>query len=135
MSITPQGSLWWDTLETPVAARAPLGGDTRRTSRSSVPATRAFGPRTTCRASTRACGSWSLESAVAGFGASGRNGGWCSAFFATSYTRIAKEHGLPAARAMHGAMCAAVDEVGAASAALGIDCHFAKGGTVSAARC
>jgi len=36
---------------------------------------------------------------------------------------------------MHRAMCAAVDEVGAASAALGIDCHFAKGGTVSAARC
>ena len=30
----------------------------RRTSRSSVPATRGFGPRTTCRASTRACGSW-----------------------------------------------------------------------------
>ena len=75
-----------------------------------------------------------LESAVAGFGASGRNGGWCSAFFATSYSRIAKEHGLPAARAMHKAMCGAVDEVGDVSGALGIDCHYAKGGTVSAAR-
>ncbi|MGO9341620.1 MAG: NAD(P)/FAD-dependent oxidoreductase [Acidimicrobiales bacterium] len=76
-----------------------------------------------------------LENAVAGFGASGRNGGWCSALFATSYSRIAKEHGLPAARAMHEAMCHAVDEVGAASDALGIDCHFAKGGTVAVARC
>ena len=31
-----------------------------------------------------------LESEVAGFGASGRNGGWCSALFAASGARIAR---------------------------------------------
>jgi glycine/D-amino acid oxidase-like deaminating enzyme len=133
--ITPQGSLWWDTLETPVAARAPLGGDSEADI--AIVGAGYTGLWTAHYLSSLDPGLRIvvLESAVAGFGASGRNGGWCSAFFATSYTRIAKEHGLPAARAMHRAMCAAVDEVGAASAALGIDCHFAKGGTVSAARC
>jgi glycine/D-amino acid oxidase-like deaminating enzyme len=35
---------------------------------------------------------------------------------------------------MHAALAAAVDEVGRAAAAEGIDCHFAKGGTISLAR-
>ncbi len=30
-----------------------------------------------------------LEKEIAGFGASGRNGGWCSALFPTSWQRIA----------------------------------------------
>jgi glycine/D-amino acid oxidase-like deaminating enzyme len=71
---------------------------------------------------------------VAGFGASGRNGGWCSALFAASDARIAREHGAVAARAQRAAMQQTVDEVGRAAAAEGIDCHFAKGGTVVAAR-
>jgi len=75
-----------------------------------------------------------LEQEVAGFGASGRNGGWCSALFAASDGRIAREHGPAAARAMRRAMQASVDEVGRAAAADGIDCHFHKGGTVVAAR-
>jgi glycine/D-amino acid oxidase-like deaminating enzyme len=75
-----------------------------------------------------------LEGEVAGFGASGRNGGWCSALFPASDARIARDHGEGAARAMREAMQATVDEVGQAAAADGIDCHFAKGGTVVAAR-
>ena len=75
-----------------------------------------------------------LESQVAGFGASGRNGGWCSALFSASGSRIARDHGADAARAMHLAMQGTVDEVGRAAAAEGIDCRFSKGGTVVAAR-
>ena len=75
-----------------------------------------------------------LESQVAGYGASGRNGGWCSALFSAPGTLIARHHGVEAARAMHVAMQGTVDEVGRAAAAEGIDCRFSKGGTVVAAR-
>jgi glycine/D-amino acid oxidase-like deaminating enzyme len=75
-----------------------------------------------------------LERQVAGFGASGRNGGWCSALFSARGSLIARDHGADAARAMHLAMQGSVDEVGRAAVAEGIDCRFAKGGTVVAAR-
>jgi glycine/D-amino acid oxidase-like deaminating enzyme len=75
-----------------------------------------------------------VEKEVAGFGASGRNGGWCSALFATSDAALARLYGMDAMRAMRRAMQATVDAVGATAHAEGIDCHFAKGGTVDAAR-
>jgi glycine/D-amino acid oxidase-like deaminating enzyme len=75
-----------------------------------------------------------VEKEVAGYGASGRNGGWCSALFATSDAALARLYGIDAMRAMRRAMKATVDAVGAAARAEGIDCHFAKGGTVDAAR-
>jgi glycine/D-amino acid oxidase-like deaminating enzyme len=71
-----------------------------------------------------------LEQEVAGFGASGRNGGWCSALFATSDAALARRHGVDAMRAMRHAMEETVDVVGRTAADEGIDCHFAKGGTV-----
>jgi len=54
-----------------------------------------------------------LEREVAGFGASGRNGGWCSALFATSDAALARQHGPEAMRAMRRAMQETVDIVGA----------------------
>ena len=75
-----------------------------------------------------------VEKEVVGFGASGRNGGWCSALFAASDARIERQHGHDAAMAMRLAMQASVDEVGAAAAADGIDCRYEKGGTIVAAR-
>jgi glycine/D-amino acid oxidase-like deaminating enzyme len=75
-----------------------------------------------------------VEREVAGFGASGRNGGWCSALFATSDAALTRLHGVEAMRAMRRAMQETVDVVGATAAAEGIDCHFAKGGTVDVAR-
>lgn len=75
-----------------------------------------------------------IEREVAGFGASGRNGGWCSALFATSDAKLQREFGTDAALAMRRAMQATVDEVGRVAAAEGIDCHWAKGGTVVLAR-
>jgi len=76
-----------------------------------------------------------LEKEFAGFGASGRNGGWCSALFPSSLAKIAKVGGgRAAAVAMQRAMNATVDEVGRVVGAEGIDCHFQKSGTVVLAR-
>jgi glycine/D-amino acid oxidase-like deaminating enzyme len=75
-----------------------------------------------------------LEQEVAGFGASGRNGGWCSALFATSDAALARRYGLPAMRAMRRAMQDTVDVVGAMAAAEDIDCHFMKGGSIDLVR-
>jgi glycine/D-amino acid oxidase-like deaminating enzyme len=75
-----------------------------------------------------------LEKEVAGFGASGRNGGWCSALFATSDAALTRLYGLDAMRAMRRAMQDTVDIVGRSAAAEGIDCHFVKGGSVDVVR-
>ena len=75
-----------------------------------------------------------LEREVAGFGASGRNGGWCSALFATSDAALARQHGLEAMRAMRHAMQETVDVVGFSAASEGIDCQFVKGGSVDLVR-
>lgn len=75
-----------------------------------------------------------IEKDIAGFGASGRNGGWCSALFPTSWPRLARESGRDAALAMRDAMRGAVVEVGTAAAAEGIDCDFHRGGTLTLAR-
>src|SRR4051794_19912440 len=75
-----------------------------------------------------------LESEVAGFGASGRNGGWCSALFPAPVEWLARRYGKQRAVAQHRAMQGTVDEVGRAAAAEGIDAGFTKGGTVVVAR-
>jgi glycine/D-amino acid oxidase-like deaminating enzyme len=75
-----------------------------------------------------------LEREIAGYGASGRNGGWCSALFPASAAKLARAHGREAAIGLRRAMQDTVDEVGRAAAEEGIDCHFRKGGTVVAAR-
>jgi len=75
-----------------------------------------------------------VEREIAGFGASGRNGGWCSALFPASLSKLERMAGREAAVAMHRAMQQTVDEVGKVSSEEGIDCHWAKGGTVQFAR-
>jgi glycine/D-amino acid oxidase-like deaminating enzyme len=75
-----------------------------------------------------------LEKEIAGFGASGRNGGWCSALFPRSAGSLARTHGHDAAVAMRRAMVDTVDEVGRAASAAGIDIDYARGGTIDYAR-
>ena len=70
-----------------------------------------------------------VEKEIAGFGASGRNGGWCSALFAASHDKIASSYGRDAALAMQRAMFETVDEVGTAVTQAGIQCDYYKGGT------
>jgi glycine/D-amino acid oxidase-like deaminating enzyme len=75
-----------------------------------------------------------LDAAFVGFGASGRNGGWCSALLPMGLDTIAASHGRDAAVQFQQAMHGTVDEVGTVAAREGIDCHYAKGGYVHMAR-
>ena len=75
-----------------------------------------------------------IEAEVAGFGASGRNGGWASALFPASHASVAKRSSRAGALAQHAAMRASVDEVLEAAEKEGIDARAAKGGTISLAR-
>lgn len=75
-----------------------------------------------------------LEKHIAGFGASGRNGGWCSALFPSSATAIERRLGRPAALAQRQAMIDTVAEVARVTELEGIDCDFKTGGTVMFAR-
>jgi glycine/D-amino acid oxidase-like deaminating enzyme len=75
-----------------------------------------------------------LERDVAGFGASGRNGGWCSALFSVSESTLDKAAGPGSGTAQRLAMEETVREVGRVVAAEGIECAFHQGGTVVLAR-
>lgn len=127
-------SFWWDSLPEPVAPRPPLDGDVSVDV--AIIGAGFTGLWTAYYLATTAPGTSIalLEAEVAGYGASGRNGGWCSALFAASDGRLAREFGGDAMHAMRRAMQETVDEVGRAAAAEGIDCHFRKSGTVIAAR-
>jgi glycine/D-amino acid oxidase-like deaminating enzyme len=72
-----------------------------------------------------------LEKEIAGWAASGRNGGWCSPYFAANKDEIAKIAGRDAAIAMQRAMFATVDEVGRVVADEKIDARFRKGGALT----
>lgn len=75
-----------------------------------------------------------LEKEVAGFGASGRNGGWCSSLFPWSASKLDARYGRDAAVGMRQAMVDTVDEVGRVAETEGVDIDFARGGTVTFAR-
>ncbi len=75
-----------------------------------------------------------LEREVAGFGASGRNGGWCSALFPASWNRMARSAPRASVVAMQAALEDSVAQVGRVAAAEGIDCSYVRGGSVAVAR-
>jgi len=127
-------SLWWDGLPGPLVERPPLDADVDVDVAIVGAGLTGLWTAQSLLAADPGVRVALLESEVAGFGASGRNGGWCSALFAASDARISRDHGADAARAMRRAMQATVDEVATSAAAEGIDCRLAKGGTVVAAR-
>ena len=75
-----------------------------------------------------------IEAEFAGFGASGRNGGWCSALFPVSLTALAREHGRAAAIRQYRAMRATVAEIGRVVRAERLPADWAAGGTITVAR-
>jgi len=126
-------SFWMDTVPGPLAQRPPLGGDldvdvvivgAGYTGLWTAYYLTELDPRLRIAV---------LEREIAGFGASGRNGGWCSALFPASHDQVARASDQAAALAMQRAMIATVDEVGRVCEAEGIDAHWAKGGTLVAA--
>lgn len=75
-----------------------------------------------------------LEAEFAGFGASGRNGGWASGLVPGARDRLAKQYGREAVLDYQRAMNEAVDEIIAVSDREGIDADIVKGGTLRVAR-
>jgi len=127
-------SLWFDQLAVPPTAGAPLPGDR------AVDVAIVGGGFT---------GLWTayylagldptlkiavLEREIAGFGASGRNGGWASALFPVHLSSLAEQAGRDAAIAQYRAMQGALDELIRVAAAERIDADIARGGTIVLAR-
>ncbi|GAB2463725.1 NAD(P)/FAD-dependent oxidoreductase [Jatrophihabitans fulvus] len=75
-----------------------------------------------------------VERRFAGFGASGRNGGWLSAELSGSRRRYAAAHGREGVVALLAALRTAVDDVLGVLADEGIEADAAKAGTVTVAR-
>ena len=75
-----------------------------------------------------------LEREVAGFGASGRNGGWVLGVVSGSRAGWIERGGREGALALERAIHATVDEVARVVEAEGIECDFVKGGTLVAAQ-
>lgn len=69
-----------------------------------------------------------------GFGASGRNGGWCSALLPMGLDQIAARSGSAAAARFQRAMHATIDEIGSFVDEHGAPGIFHRGGTVDLAR-
>jgi glycine/D-amino acid oxidase-like deaminating enzyme len=129
-------SLWWDTLPDDLRQPlgAPLGGDS--TADVAIVGAGYTGLWTayylikadpTLRITV-------LDAEVAGFGASGRNGGWASALFPASLDALARASSRDSAVRMKRAMNATVDEIGRVSAVEGWDIEWEKGGTIVLAR-
>lgn len=74
-----------------------------------------------------------LEQRFAGFGASGRNGGWLTNTVTGGQQQYVKSHGRDAAQRFVLAMNDTVDEVIAVAAAEGIDADIIKGGNMEVA--
>jgi glycine/D-amino acid oxidase-like deaminating enzyme len=71
-----------------------------------------------------------IEAETAGFGASGRNGGWCVPEAGASLDVLDKDGGKGAGAALQREMFRAVDEVGEVARRENIDCGYAKGGAL-----
>ena len=129
-------SLWWDTL--PAGLRAPIGtplpGDT--TADVAIVGAGYTGLWTAYYLMKRdpSLRVVVLEAEEAGFGASGRNGGWASALFPAGLSAIARASSRDAAIRLRRAMFATVEEIGSVAHDEGWDIEWQKGGTVVAAR-
>ncbi len=126
-------SFWHDAIGLP-ARRAPLPGDREAD---------------VCIVGAGYTGLWSayylkrarpeleivvLEREFAGFGASGRNGGWLSDHYSGSYEAIARDHGRDAVLALRAAMRASIDEVIAVARREGIEADIVRHGELKVAR-
>src|SRR3954471_1268623 len=75
-----------------------------------------------------------MEARFAGFGASGRNGGWLSGLVPGDRNRMAQLYGRDRVLAWQQALNEAIDEVIDVATAEGIDAGIVKGGTMQIAR-
>ena len=125
-------SFWLSALDEPVEPRAPLDGDAQFDV--AIVGAGYTGLWTAYYLNQRepGCRIAIVEAEVAGFGASGRNGGWCAHYFSGIEALLADPSTRDRAVALQRAMFDAVDEVGRVSTSAGIDCDYVKGGVLIA---
>lgn len=75
-----------------------------------------------------------VECEIVGYGASGRNGGWCSPRFPLSASALANNYGIDKARATFLALQGAVDSIQQFCEEEGVDAGFRASGTLTVAR-
>ncbi len=131
-------ALWLDRLDPPIRPRPPLDGD-RQVDIAIVGG--GFSGLWTAYYLIRSDPSLRiavLERHHCGFGASGRNGGWACGELGGStggtVGKYARRSSHDEAMRLVRAVFDAVDEIGRVSGAEGIDCDYAKGGTIRLAR-
>lgn len=130
---TDNGSFWFDSLDTPVTAMPPAALPTEVdvaiigagfTGLWTAWYLKALQPERNIAI---------FESNTVGFGASGRNGGWCMGWAMGIDQLLSRPKLAPQGLSIARAMQETVDEVGRVSQAENIDCHYAKGGTLTVA--
>ena len=126
-------SLWSDT-GSPLLARPPLDGDTTVDVAIVGAGYSGLWTALTLRRLDPSLTVLVVEAEHVGFGASGRNGGWCSGQFPVGVSEMAERFSPTAALAMASALAGAVRDVGAQCESEGIDAEFVAAGTVTAAR-
>ncbi len=127
-------SLWLDQLDAPLARRPTLTGDVDvdvaivgAGLTGLWTAVALLGADPTLRVLV-------VEREMVGFGASGRNGGWCVGELAGGLEGAVAASGRDAGIRMTRAIIDTVDEVGRAVDDEGIDCGFTRGGVIRLAR-
>jgi glycine/D-amino acid oxidase-like deaminating enzyme len=132
--VQPPQSLWWSTLDAPVTPRAALD---RHLDVDVAIVGGGFTGLWTARELQRRDPTLQivvLEKEVCGFGASGRNGGWASAFYPLGDEAIISRHGRDAFDRLRRQLQRGVQDLGHAIAIDGINADFVQGGTLDFAR-
>jgi glycine/D-amino acid oxidase-like deaminating enzyme len=132
--VQPPRSLWWSTLDAPVTPRAAL--DCHRDVDVAIVGG-GFTGLWTARELKRRDPRLQiivLEQEVCGFGASGRNGGWASAFYPLGDEAIIERHGRDSFNHLRHQLQEGVRSLGQAIAGDHIDAAFVRGGTLDFAR-
>ena len=75
-----------------------------------------------------------IESQIAGFGASGRNGGWASTLYPVSNARLAAESGAGAPVAIRSALVESINGIEHFCLEYAVDAQLVRGGRISVAR-
>ena len=71
-----------------------------------------------------------IEANQVGFGASGRNGGWCSGFLPMTLSEIERQHGRQQAIEMYQQSFATLDEIEQVITLENINCDYHRGGII-----